>query len=63
MTWYTGMCGSNGHGLTIQVSFMVSVCMWGLWIQWFMTNDAAIPSVFKHTRGFISSSAVEVCLA
>jgi hypothetical protein len=23
MTWYTGTCGSNGHGLTIHVSFMV----------------------------------------
>jgi hypothetical protein len=23
MTWYTGTCGSNGHELTIHVSFMV----------------------------------------
>jgi hypothetical protein len=23
MTWYTGTCGSNGHGFTIHVSFMV----------------------------------------
>ena len=23
MTWYTGTCGNNGHGLTIHVSFMV----------------------------------------
>jgi hypothetical protein len=23
MTWYTGICGSNGHGLTKYVSFMV----------------------------------------
>ena len=23
MTWYTGTCSSNGHGLTIHVSFMV----------------------------------------
>jgi hypothetical protein len=23
MTWYTGTCGSNGHGLTIHVNFMV----------------------------------------
>ena len=44
MTWSTGMCGSNGHGLTIHVSFMVNVCVCGLWIQWFMTNDAAIPN-------------------
>jgi hypothetical protein len=31
MIWYTGMYGSNGHGLTIQVSFMVNVCVcvWG----------------------------------
>jgi hypothetical protein len=27
MTWYTGTCGSNGHGLTIHVSFMVNVCV------------------------------------
>jgi hypothetical protein len=27
MTWYTGTCGSNGHGLTIHVSFMVNVCI------------------------------------
>jgi hypothetical protein len=27
MTWYTSTCGSNGHGLTIHVSFMVKcVC-------------------------------------
>jgi hypothetical protein len=27
MTWYTGTCGSNGHGLSIHVSFMVKcVC-------------------------------------
>jgi uncharacterized cysteine cluster protein YcgN (CxxCxxCC family) len=27
MTWYTGTCGSNGHGLTIHVSFMIKcVC-------------------------------------
>ena len=29
MTWYTDTYGSNGHGLTIQVSFMVSVCEGG----------------------------------
>ena len=23
MTWYTGTCGSNGHEITIHVSFMV----------------------------------------
>jgi hypothetical protein len=23
MIWYTGICSSNGHGLTIHVNFMV----------------------------------------
>jgi hypothetical protein len=23
MTWYTGMCGSNGHGLSVHVRFIV----------------------------------------
>jgi hypothetical protein len=45
MTWYTGMCGSNGHGLTIRVSFMVNVCvLGGFGSNGFMTNDAAIPN-------------------
>ena len=29
MTWYTGTCGSNGHGLTIHVSFMVKSVLYG----------------------------------
>ena len=44
ITWYTGTCGSNGHGLTIDASFMVK-CMcdiWGLWIHWFHDHGAAI---------------------
>jgi hypothetical protein len=45
MTWYTGTCGSNGHGLTIHVSFMVKcVCYTGLWIHWFRDHDATIPN-------------------
>ena len=38
------MCGSNNHGLTIWVSFMVNV--WGggsFGSNGFVTNDAAIP--------------------
>jgi hypothetical protein len=36
MTWYTGTCGSIGHGLTIHISFVVKcVCYTGLWIYWF----------------------------
>jgi hypothetical protein len=43
MTWYTGTCGSNGHGLTIHVSFMVKcVCYTGLWIHWFRDPGAII---------------------
>ena len=43
MTWYTGTCGSNGHELTIHVSFMVKcVCYTGLWIHWFYDHDATI---------------------
>ena len=45
MTWYTGTCGSNGHGLTIHVSFIVKcVCYTGLWINWFRDHDAIIPN-------------------
>ena len=29
MTWYTGTCSSNGHGLTIHVSFMVKSVLYG----------------------------------
>jgi hypothetical protein len=36
MTWYTGTCGSNGHGLTIYVSFMVK------WIHWICDSGATI---------------------
>jgi hypothetical protein len=41
------MCGSNGHGLTIQVSFMVNVCVGGgggFGSNSFVTNDAIIPN-------------------
>jgi hypothetical protein len=45
MTWYTGTCGSIGHGLTIHVSFMVKcVCYTRLWIHWFCDLDATIPN-------------------
>jgi hypothetical protein len=45
MTWYTSTCGSNGHGLTIHVSFMVKcVCYMGLWIHWFRDRSATIPN-------------------
>jgi hypothetical protein len=43
MTWYTGTCGSIGHGLTIHVSFMVKyVCYMGLCIHWFRDLDTTI---------------------
>jgi hypothetical protein len=43
MTWYTSTCGSNGHELTIHVSFMVKcVCYTGLWIHWFRDHGATI---------------------
>jgi hypothetical protein len=44
------MCGSNGHGLTIWVSFVVNVCVWGrgggggFGSNGFVTNDATIPN-------------------
>ena len=45
MTWYTGMSGSNSHGLTIYVSFMVKcVCYTRLWIYWFRDYGATIPN-------------------
>jgi hypothetical protein len=46
MTWYIGMCGSNGHQLTIQVIFMVNVCVGGGGIgsNDFVINDAIIPN-------------------
>jgi hypothetical protein len=46
MTWYTGMCDGNGHGLTIQISFMVNMCVGGggFGSSGFVTNDAAIPN-------------------
>jgi hypothetical protein len=45
MTWYTDTCGSNGHGLTIHVSFMVKcVYYMGLWIHWFRDHGATIPN-------------------
>jgi hypothetical protein len=45
MTWYTSMCGSMGHGLTIHVSFVVKcVCYTRLWIHWFQDLGATIPN-------------------
>jgi hypothetical protein len=45
MIWYIGMCGSNGHGLTIHVSFMVKCeCYTGLWIHWIRDPSATIPN-------------------
>jgi hypothetical protein len=49
MTRYTGMCGSNGHGLTIRISFMGSMCVCvggggGFGFNGFVTNDVAIPN-------------------
>jgi hypothetical protein len=45
MTWYTDTCGSNGHGLTIHVSFMVKcLCYTGLWIHWFRDHGVTIPN-------------------
>ena len=47
MTWYADMCDSNGHGLTIYVSFMVKcVCVLyrGFWIHWFCDHGPAIPN-------------------
>jgi hypothetical protein len=43
MTWYTGTCSSNGHGLTIYVSFMVKcMCYTRLWIYWICDSGATI---------------------
>jgi hypothetical protein len=51
MTWYTGTCGSNGHGLTIHVSFMVKyVCYIGLRNYWFRDQGATIPNGFVTIR-------------
>jgi hypothetical protein len=45
MTWYTGTCGSIGHGLTTHVSFMVKCVYYtGFWIHWFLDLDATIPN-------------------
>jgi hypothetical protein len=45
MTWYTGTCGSNGHGLTIHVSFMVKCVRYvKAVIHWFCDLDATIPN-------------------
>jgi hypothetical protein len=45
MTWYIGMCNSNGHGLSIYVNFMVKcVCYTRLWIHWFHDSRAIIPN-------------------
>jgi hypothetical protein len=51
MTWYTGTCGSIGHGLTIHVNFMVKyVCYTGLWIHWFHDLGAIISNDSVTTR-------------
>jgi hypothetical protein len=43
MTWYTSTYGSNGHGLTIHVSFIVKcMCYTRLWIYWFRDHGATI---------------------
>jgi hypothetical protein len=45
MTWYTGMCGSNFHRLTIHVSFMVKCVHYvRALIHWFRDLDATIPN-------------------
>jgi hypothetical protein len=45
MAWYTDAYGSNGHGFTIHVSFMVKcVCYTRLWIHWFHDHGATIPN-------------------
>jgi hypothetical protein len=44
MTWYSGTFVSNGHGLTIHVSFMVNVCYTRLWIHWFRDPGTTIPN-------------------
>jgi hypothetical protein len=45
MTWYTGTYGSNGHGLTIHVSFYGQMCVsYRLWIHWFCDLDTTIPN-------------------
>jgi hypothetical protein len=53
MTWYTGTCGSNGHGLTIHVSFMVKYVYYiGLRNYWFCDQGATIPNgsvTIRHT--------------
>ena len=51
MTWYTGMYGSNGHGLTIHVCFMVKCVFYmGFWIHWFRDHGAIIPQWYGHYR-------------
>jgi hypothetical protein len=45
MTCYTGICGSNGHELTIHVSFMVKCVYYTrLWIHWFCDPGTTIPN-------------------
>jgi hypothetical protein len=43
MTWYTGTCSSNGHGLTIHVSFMVK-CVRNVRAVDLCDLDATIPN-------------------
>ena len=42
MTWYTGTCGSNGHGLTIHVSFTVKSVLYGALDPLVCDHDATI---------------------
>jgi hypothetical protein len=51
MTWYTGTCGSNGHGLTIHVSFMVKYVRCVRAIDPLVSDlDATIPNSLVTTR-------------
>jgi hypothetical protein len=55
MTWYTGMCSSNDHRLTIHVNFMVKcICYTGLWIHWFRDHSATIPNGLVNMTDVIS---------
>ena len=44
MTWYTGTCGSNGHKLTIHVSFMVKSVLYRALDPLVRDHDATIPN-------------------
>jgi hypothetical protein len=45
ITWYTSTCDSNGHELTIRVTFMIKcMCYTRLQIYWFSVHSATIPN-------------------